>query len=192
MMDDDIFVRFITDYPDRESIYYQQLESYLTRWDMTKDSDYIDRAIMYAQTYSIPIKGVFLEIVADLARERFSRDHQAKSRISKKNKLPLNHYAHNQHLEVYRLNVYCGFNLGLSCALVALRAKKSNSPVQKKASTLEKEHTGWRRDNVHRFEHDFSFNNEKWKDCHIKDYLCREGYDINDPLLEEVKGNRRE
>lgn len=185
MMDDNRYNKLIADYPDTSCEASIRICAAVSHWWEHGDADVIDAAVILACQNEIPIKGGFLEAVASLAKERAERADIAKKRISKRNNFYRDHIVDNQHLEIFRLNYFCGLTREESIGIVAVRLLKEDAWPRRKMDTLRREHRKWREEHAREIKTICS-RGEKWSDNEVKDYLLEMGYDLDDPLLAEV------
>ncbi|MBY7926916.1 hypothetical protein KW471_04985 [Vibrio fluvialis] len=173
-MSDEIFwqksMQFRKDYPHVESTYYFDfLECSLMfdQWLETTNPDHLDRLIAYFAVNQIPIKGVLLSELGALSasrliREKFFVDHMR----TKPNKAFKASWDYACNIKVLKLIIWCDMPLYKACELVAQWRDKQdlNLSSQKKASSLEKEFSAWRKD--HQDEESLIRNPDELADCY--------------------------
>ncbi|HGS4862213.1 TPA: hypothetical protein ACMDP8_003321 [Vibrio cholerae] len=137
---------FLEDYPLNEAWVYADLYSYFSRWLDTGDYDELDRVVIFCRKISVPIKGVLLDEVANVALSRLNREAQ----ISKKYRtaqtdIPLVKDIINSGSidRVFRLIGLCGLDAEEACFLVANWLRFRKYFTDHKATTIHKKCKTW-------------------------------------------------
>ncbi|EHD1698799.1 hypothetical protein ACNPDD_002773 [Vibrio vulnificus] len=137
---------FLEDYPLNEAWVFADLYSYFSRWLDTGDYDELDRVVIFCRDISVPIKGVLLDEVANVASSRLNRETQ----ISKKYRaaqtdIPLVKDSINSGSidRVLRLIGLCGLDAEEACFLVANWLRFRKYYTDHKATTIHKKCKEW-------------------------------------------------
>lgn len=187
--DDHFFVRFFKDYPDMDDENISAICNALWSWmcDDNRGADAVDLALVIAKRSNIPIKGVFLDIIVKVAEERLTRQLSSTGHLNSQSKILKNHLIECQHMEIFRLNYFCDFNLEESIGMVAARIHRNNLWPKRKMDTLRREHRKWRKEHKKDIEL-FTSVSERWSESDIKEFLKDNDFNPCDPFLSDVMG----
>ncbi|EIN5960753.1 hypothetical protein O1D25_001485 [Vibrio cholerae] len=173
-MSDEIFwqkkMQFSKDYPIVESTYYVDFLTcnlWFSEWLKTTNPDHLDRLVAYLAVNQIPIKGVLLSELGALSASRLTREEFAKNHMrTKPNKSFKQEWDYASFVKVLKLIIWCDMPLYKACELVAQwrDSQDINLSSQKKASSLEKEFSAWRKD--HQDEENLIRNPHELADCY--------------------------
>jgi hypothetical protein len=154
MSEDEIWekhIQFTEQYPPEESTYFVDfIECSLNfkTWLEKQNPDYLDLLVAKLSQNEIPIKGVLLSEVGKLAASRLIRESFAKNHMrTTANKSFRREYDYCSFRLILQLITWCDLTLSKSCELVTQWRDKQdmNLSSQKKASSLEKEFSIWRK-----------------------------------------------
>ncbi|PNG63274.1 hypothetical protein CRN61_06835 [Vibrio vulnificus] len=158
-MSDEVFwqksMQFSKDYPIVESNYFVDFlicNLWFDEWLKTTNPDHLDRLVAYLAVNQIPIKGILLSELGALSASRLIREEFAKNHMrTKPSKSFKQEWDYSSFVKVLKLIIWCDVPLYKACELVTQWRDKQdiNLSSQKKASSLEKEFSTWRKNNQH-------------------------------------------
>ena len=180
----DLRFRFIRDYPPLTTQGYTPLKINFSFWLKSGDPDYLDKIIMDLDKSGTEIKGVLLEQIAIAAKKRLLRKYS----YTKKTKVNSDVLLDQTCWVVFKLIHFCNKTME-DATLLSAGILDAKFPLEsKKASTIDKEYTKWKKANSDSIDIVKSFKPDGWTKDEQNNFLAL----FPEKISPSLKGNRRE